>query len=696
MNWYISTNGTSWTLCSTAGIERGRLALRANGIDEFTWQISGDMLAAEAYAHGSTVYLGTGATAAAVTCRFVGCVTSVPRQGMSVEETVSYRASGGWWWLDQVVYFQAWQTMRSSDNALVNTNIPRVVLGQDDAGDRRTMGAEVAAAIDWAIARGVSIAKGTIDTLALCPCSEHTTITCGEVIRQALRLQPDTVCYFDYSNLVAGVPVPKFHCRAPSALTAVDVPLAATDADSISMTPRYDLQAPGLTVYFQTTYTLNGQSFRTVATDAAGTTSDPRAVSLFYELDGFSAEIAEQAIIVEAYPVSTADKTFWKARVPWLADIVDADLTIANVTRSGSKNLGNFLKAGQIVPWMAVDSEQETWQAEVSYTSKTSGAVDEVVTSKKITFAVLSCGGTTKTYRTTLSYTAAEEQPTGLAAALYASWSHLHWDGAVRLVEAEASFQVGPWNRLNITGGLTAWATMAALVQEASIDLDAGTTSLTTGTCGRLQADSMLALWRGVHYRKFSLGAASRTDAGAATSVTQGGTELAGQNNNDGDPGRFARLILRAQSAESLLQTIDLDPSAVAHASVGDRTNRTLQPREIQVAYFDAGVLKLRSMQVIGSDAYGTGILANAATTSTWKTLGVAAVGGEAAMTDSWSRGTVAGEGCCLLFECRQRYFCALSKTWFAYVRALNVEAGGHVLSITQEARFAIEVPETA
>lgn len=620
INWYISSNGTSWTLCSTAGICNPVLTYRTNGIDDLSWQMYGDFLADPIYSYGSTIYLARGVTTdgtTVYTCRFVGRITSIPRQAASAAETLSYRASGGWWWLEHVTYAQQWQTIRSLDNALVNTNILRVVLGQDDAGLYIDSGAQISSAVAYAIAVGAPLALGTIDSLATLPCSEHICLRCADVIRQLLRFQPDVVCWFDYDNRVAGIPVPKFYCRAPANLTTASIALLNTDADSITMTPRYDIQVPGIRIMYERTSTYNGASYRNISEDTAGTYNDARAPGLYFELQGSSAQTVEQAVTVTAYPASPyTDKTFWRAIQPWLDEILDADLAIQNVTRNGvaSPLLPSYMTEGQIPPWMlsacGIHAEVETWEADISYSRKVSTVTHEKVDTKHISVKLLSTDAVTKTYSALMSYSSGEALPSGVAAALYASWSRLHWDGQVRLMEADASFQAMPGNLVNITGGRSEWATMAALVQDVTVDLTAGTSTIRTGTCGRLEADSLMALWRGAHFRRFSWNRLTRTDAslGSAGAKVSGGTQLARTVADSADAGIAKIKRWTGTDSGSRVQNVLIDPSAITFANAPDAAAKTMQIREIRVLERQGdGTYKAKLAQVLCSDIYNAG-----------------------------------------------------------------------------------------
>jgi hypothetical protein len=502
--------------------------------------------------------------------------------------------------------------MQTTDNALVTLPMPRVVIGQDNAGSRRSIGAEIAAVIDWAIARGAPLLKGTVDALVTMPYSEHSNVRCSDVIQQCLRLQPDVVAWFDYSTLVDGVPVPTFNCRAASNLTAVDVALHATDVDSISLTPRYDIQVPGLSLYYSATHQYDGKSWETTTVDSAGTTSDARAIRLLFDLDGSSRTTQEQALETGTYPDMEDEEdamAWWKAQVPWLAEIADADLVISDIVRSGEEDYPRYLVNGQVASWMGVAIEEETWTCNVAYIRKTGADVDMQVDQRVVQITLKSTNGATKTYSRTTSFVAAEPVPAGVAAALYASWNRLHWDGDLRLVEAETSFQAVPANLVNLTGSRTEWTTMAALVQEAVIDLAAGTSALRIGTCGRVEADSLVALFRAAHFHRFSFRALMRVDAEVAGDKVEGPSAAAMKLGSDGDNGRTKRLVIRdsvTENGTAWPHVIDLAPSLIDHATDSDAAARTLQPREVWIVYDDSGTKKAKKCQVLASALYGT------------------------------------------------------------------------------------------
>lgn len=84
----------------------------------------------------------------------------------------------------------------------------------------------------------------------------------------------------------------------------------------------------------------------------------------------------------------------------------------------------------------------------------------------------------------------------GLAAAYRAGLSTLQYSGTLVITERECSQDVNPGDVINITGGLTEWATMAAQVQEVVEDIDAGVTTITVGPPAHLQFDDFIEIVR--------------------------------------------------------------------------------------------------------------------------------------------------------------------------------------------------------
>jgi len=658
INWYVSPDGLTWQLCADAGIENPVLTYRTNGCDELTFKLAGDFLQAQPYAYLSSFYLAQGTTIDGVTtyvCKLAGTVTFVPRNGASAEEDLQYIVSGPWWWLEQITYAQYFNRWNGSAQAAIGS--PRVVLGQrvNVATGLVTSltpidaGAQISDIIDFAIApigatSGAPMVRGTIDTLATLPISEHTNLRCADGIRQCLRLQPDTCCYFDYNNRnVSGVPVPKFYCRKPANLSAVNIPILATDADTVRMTPRYDLQIPGVVIFYEQTNTVNGQACTQIILDQAGTIADPRCAKLLFPLQGGSTTTVQQQITAPPYPGAPLDGSqaatlsWWQAAVPWLAQIasqpgyVSTDLAITSISRSGTHGYGFYLTEGQIHPWMTnilnVHSEVETWTATVSYTKRGTNGIEEKVTGKQVTVTKLSTDGAgyigihsgpsgspdySYLYQTEASQVSGDVVPPlhpnagSVADALFASWSRLQWDGTFNLVEQEPTFAAMPGNLVNLTGGLAAWSTMAANVQDVTVDIQSGTTKVRVGTCGRLEADSLVALWRAAHFWRYSYSLPTSMFNGSSGDTVTGGSNLARHQPDNTDPGAHQAKRYSGTDANNNLQQVQINPAAdIAFANPIDKSPLTIKLVEMPVLQKQIdGSYKALKAQVLASAPY--------------------------------------------------------------------------------------------
>ena len=170
-------NGANWTTFATAGIVDFLITLRATGVDDCRFFIDpATWTQAASYATGDTILIKQDSTV-----RFVGRISELPREASSGNHRLSYVAEGPWSRLEKITFGQTWK-LRNSGGALVDVSKPRVVLGQDDAGAQLTNGAQIAAVIDFLIARGVPILKGTVDAGVAMPYNEQTMLTCADAM----------------------------------------------------------------------------------------------------------------------------------------------------------------------------------------------------------------------------------------------------------------------------------------------------------------------------------------------------------------------------------------------------------------------------------------------------------------------------------------------------------------------------------
>ena len=510
---------------------------------------------------------------------FLGRCNTLPRQGDPGSESISYEIVGPWWYLDHRVYEQSWQLWDTDAGSLQATNKSRVILCQNAAGARVTSGAQITDAVNFAISKGAPIALGTVDPDIQIPWEESVDIMCAEVIIRMLKWSPDCVCWFDYSTAT-----PTFHCRKRSNLSSASLAVTAgSPAQSISITPRCDLQVPGVTLKYEKTHTDAGVAYETIEEDTAGDTDEFDALVSTIQLAGSEKTYVTQVVETSNKPATWIVKAWWKARDTSIADIADADMTIHDGASSGVEGYPRILESGVIHEWMSVDIEEVTASAQIDFKIKDAGA-DNVNERKneKLSTNLIMTNATTGTYRRLDSWVSGEATPVGLAQSIYDAWNQLQYDGQFMLLEDEVSSTVHPGKKLNLTGGVAAWASMNALIAQVTEDVDMGLTTITFGPMRHLGPDDLVALLRRFRTRMKSHFFKVRT-TGKAEDRDKGGVAL-------GDVGPKQMVVRRPgepvklkfkDSAGTYDHTIELDATLVT--AEDDSEDHDIKPREISI-----------------------------------------------------------------------------------------------------------------
>lgn len=118
--------------------------------------------------------------------------------------------------------------------------------------------------------------------------------------------------------------------------------------------------------------------------------------------------------------------------------------------------------------------------------------------------------------------------PSGAASAYYTALNSLQWEGSIALKEDQCTGSVRPGNRINITNGPTAWATMYAVVHTVTERLDSGSTVIETGPNPVLGADDFVGLLNRIRNRPAPTGYCNTQHNG-----TEG---VSGGIDDDGNP----------------------------------------------------------------------------------------------------------------------------------------------------------------
>lgn len=489
---------------------------------------------------------------------FQGTNLTIPVAGGPSEEAQLFRVAGAWWYLERAVYEQGWQLFNISGGLLESQFKTRVILNQKITGEKATTGEQIIDALGFAIGKGAPLQIGTIDPDVDVPFSEETDITCAEVIVRMLRWSPEVVAYFDYTTTP-----PTFHARKRANLVPAVIPVdEGRVLQTVVLTPRFDLIPKGVVIRFERTHEVTSgdvtTTFETVFNQVAGDPDDIETMISTIELAGTTISQLSQKIVVESLG-NISSKDFWKARLPWLEGLPDADFTISNASRNGT--LTNVLIEGTIQEWMLGDDpqgdpdilqEQEVVRARIDYTLRESGVEVRKVKALEVSAQILTTDAVTKTYKKNDTIDLGEDIPIGLAQQLFNAWAELQFDGEFTLVDEEVNLIVSLGNSINLTGGRSEWTTMNALIRQIVDDVDVGRTTITIGPVRHLGADELFTILRGFRNRTVPIRHQAR-ESGRTNDVVQT-MDLGGPGpEKDGSSGQnqITSLILQLTSGGS-------------------------------------------------------------------------------------------------------------------------------------------------
>ncbi len=539
-----------WTLADANGVERtvaewGLRDLTRERINQAADVVTfrADVRPSDAdplFAYGSTVRLFRNGMP-----WFYGRVVQVPGRASAKAEDQLYRLAGPWWYLENLVFQQAWETTNGVVSTLLPTNKSRLVLGQKNDGTKLATGAAILEVLAYATTRSAPITVGAVTPDAIAPYEEALDLSCAETIRKFLRWTPDAVAAFDYTTS----PYPTLSILRRSDATALTLPAYGAPVSGLDLTPRHDLQAPAVVLKFEQTNDIDNDTFTSLTVQAAPSTAtgdEPGALVMTLDLAGARATYQKQKVRTAVIPTSdtsTGVIAWWKGKFPWLTDFADTDLTVVTGTQTRTienpsnypgitlSDLPNELLEGSVASWMELDAAPLLVQATLQYTGTATDESTAVFgsTNQRVVYTrVIGTNADTETYSRLTSETEAEAIPTGLAQALYDAVGILHYDGTIELTEEECTGRGAPGSLVNLSGGRAEWATMNAQVQRIEENVDLGLTKMTVGPGKHLGHGDLAELLRINRRRRISYRLSERTTgsgSGNAAKV-QGGEQL--------------------------------------------------------------------------------------------------------------------------------------------------------------------------
>jgi hypothetical protein len=539
-----------WTIIDANGVEKSAADWglcevtreRVNQMpDMVTFRAAGTPSDADAiFAYGSTIRLFQNGTP-----WFYGRVVQAPGRASAKAEDQLYRVAGPWWYLENLVFQQTWLTTDGTDVTLVPTNKSLLILNQDTDGTKVATGAAILEVLAYATALGAPITVGTITPNAIAPYAEALDQSCAEVIRNLLRWTPDAMAAFDYTT--TPYPTLSIHLRADAG--TVTLPAYGAPVSGLELTPRYDLQAPSVVLKFQQTNDIDDDTYTSVIVQPAPSTAtgdELGALVMTLDLSGARATYHKQPVTTTPIPqtdTSSGVIDWWKTKFAWLRDFDDSDLAVVSGTQLVAienpsnypgltvSDVPNELLSGSISAWMNLNAAPLLVTATMQYTGAATDESAEVfgTTNQRALYArVMGTNAQTQTYSRLTSETEAEPVPEGLAAALYAAVSVLQYDGSLELTEEECSGVAVPGLLLNLTGGRSEWAAMAAQIQRVEEKIDLGQTVITVGPAKHLGQSQLTAWLRANRNRRISYRLEERTTGSGSgnAAMVHGGEQL--------------------------------------------------------------------------------------------------------------------------------------------------------------------------
>ena len=320
----------------------------------------------------------------------------------------------------------------------------------------------------------------------------------------------------------------------------------------------------------------------------------------------------------------------------------------------------------------------------------------ETVKEKVYKAQVIATSASTRTYKRLTSFDEGEPVPSGVAAALYAAWNTLEYQGSFQFTLLDCPGTIGPGNKFNLTSGMTPWEAMNALVSTCTEYVDEGRTVIDFGPPKQLEADTLLGIFRGSRARRFSWSRLTRTTgvAGSGSDVEMGGASPT--KTATSSPGEKKRLRIK-NTDETNDHIIDLDPASVAFADVAHQAAQELKPREQIVIYIDAAdsdKIKGKLAQVMGSVPYGDEIALPFEAPSDPASPDTLGDVDEGAETEDATTYTTNANGLQLHCMTRVGYWDAGDEELYGFIRTLQFDNFGRLSSISAETRIIIDTPE--
>ena len=250
--------------------------------------------------------------------------------------------------------------------------------------------------------------------------------------------------------------------------------------------------------------------------------------------------------------------------------MIDGTIEITPTTTGQTlQGFPNELTEGQIADWMGFSAQRITISAKANITHRNGNVIKD----HPITYQCIATNAVTGSYSKQTVSALAEPVPAGLATFLYDAVSVLQYEGELTLQEEDVSASLSVGNLFNLTGGnLTEWATMSAMVQSITENLDTGETTVEFGPPKHLSAGELVDLLRINRARNTFYWPTLQTSGVAGGQADVGLGNHLPEKNSASTPGWFRTHVISGQIeggpanifAQALNFGVDDSPATIA------------------------------------------------------------------------------------------------------------------------------------
>lgn len=447
---------------------------------------------------------------------FTGRVQENPDAADGRSSSRTLVLADAWQDIEDTIYRESWAV---GDGTHM---YPKAILGMNDEGEAITTGEQIAEVIDFLITRGVGIAKGDIaDGVALWP-SEVRNVSCDSIITGEMRFHPDWVAWLDHSTLP-----PTFHARPKDELTQVTIDTEEDNLESRSWAEVKRNKPLGVDITYESANIIDDNTYRASYQDTAGVTTGRRVMTAMLDLEGMNIPFQKSRISTRTLPTNAVNMVDWfKAKYPELADIPDVNFLFkkfqkyivpdfalpdainpraARLAVSGAGDVPRELVAGTIEDWMRVKVRRVvmTYDLIIAEAGRTAAQKKLIrnFNGEGKSVSVNATNAFTKIYKGVSHFTAGEDRPEGIAAAIFAAASEQQFEGYVTMVHDE--IPAGRWHgKLLIVKKGLATLMPGSVITSATVNAQTKRVSVNFGAMPHLSAGDFLELQRIFNRRK--------------------------------------------------------------------------------------------------------------------------------------------------------------------------------------------------